>query len=816
MLETVAGDLRFAARMLRKSPLFTFVAVLCISLGSGAVTTIFSALNAMVLRPLPGAADAARLVRMERKEPGKQDGVSASYPYYAYLRDRTHTLDGVAAWTKASLTVRRGSDAGTTIYGNLVSGNFFSLLGVRPMLGRFFVADEARTEMTHPVIVVSEGFWRVHLAGDSSALGRDVMVNGQRFTLIGVAPGEFRGVDDPIRTDAWLPLQMQRALKQDNDALSNAGVITLRLAGRLKSGASADEAHRELSAITAAFGAEGKEASWLHKYDDVRLSALTGLPPDATTALAGFLGLLLGAAVLVLLIASVNVAAMLSARAIARRREMAVRAALGAARSRLVRQLLTEMLVLFVAGAAGGAVIAVVATNAFERMPIPAEIPIVLELSPDPRVFAFTLLVSLVTGLVVGLAPARRGATPDIAARLRDGTSGGGTRRGLLGNVLIVGQLALSLVLLVGAGLFVRALQRGSRIDPGFNPTQVSTVALDTRSWGYDETQAIAFSQALRERVESISGVTAVSYASRLPLGLSSGVDDGMVDGSSVLSPSDRFRLNHLEIDAGYFDVLRIPLLAGRAIARTDDARAPRVAVVNETFAQRFWPKGSALGHTLRMQGQQFTIVGVARDAKYASLTEATPALAYFSLAQQPQPKQVLIVRASTDARALAPEIQRAMRSVDEGIPRGIVTPLREAMALGLLPQRVAALVTGALGVVGLLLATVGLYGIIAYSASRRSREIGIRLALGARREDVLGMVVREGMRLTTVGVGIGLLLAAAATRLIVGFLFGVSPLDGLTYVAMTAGFVAVALLASWLPARRAAATDPMVVLRGE
>ncbi|HEX5830097.1 MAG TPA: FtsX-like permease family protein, partial [Gemmatimonadaceae bacterium] len=639
-----------------------------------------------------------------------------------------------------------------------------------------FTPDEDRTELTHPVIVVSERFWTAHLGADSGAVGREIVVNGHRFTLIGVAPESFQGLDAPIRTDAWVPLHMQRQLtplRRRSDALRDASI------------------------------------SWL------RLSPLTGLPPDASGRLTGFLGLLLGASGLVLLIASVNVAAMLSARALARWREMAVRAALGAARGRLIRQLLTEILVLFALGAIGGMTLALVATSALERLPIPAELPIALELSPDPRVFAFALLISLLAGVVVGLAPARRAAPSDVAARLRDGSTGSSARRTLMGNALVIGQLALSL-LLVGAGLFMRALQHAGRIDPGFDSAGVATVQLNAESWGYDEARGRAFFRALRERVAAVPGVTTVSYTSVLPLVMQSSGADIQVGGTAAGGGDGRLSIQLLQVDPGYFPTLRIPLLAGREITGRDDERAPKVAVVNETLARRVWPDGSALGRTFGYRGEQVTIVGIARDARYASLTEATPALAYFPLAQRWQARQALIVRSAGDPRTLAPAIQGAMRAIDAELPRPPVTSLEQAMTIGLLPQRVAALVTGVLGTVGLLLATAGLYGVIAHAVSRRTREIGIRLALGARRVDVLRMIVREGMRLTTAGVAIGLLLAAALTRLMAGYLLGVSPLDGVSFGAMSAIFVAVALLASWLPARRAAGADPTVALRAE
>jgi predicted permease len=698
-----------------------------------------------------------------------------------------------------------------------VSGNFFSVLGVRPALGRFFLPEEDATQLTHPVIVVSHAFWRSVLGGDSSAVGRTVGVNGTAFTIIGVAPPEFRGVFTPIVTSAWVPLMMQPRIRP-NRSLDEPGASWLWTFGRLKDGIGRETARQDLIALTRARIAEGVEPEWMRNNDSIRLISLTGLPDDARKAMLAFTGMLLGVALLVLIIASVNVGAMLSARAVARRHEMSIRVALGAGRARLVRQLLTESLVLFALGAIGGIGLATMSTRLLERIPLPLSVPLSLELSPDVRVLAFALLMSLVTGLVFGVSPALRASNPDIAARLRNDTRTGDGRRGIVSDVLVVGQLALSLVLVVSAGLLLRALERGSSVDPRFDVTGVATASLKSESWGYDETKARTFSRALRERVEAIPGVTHVSYTSGLPLQWDNSnayihLDDAP-PASAGKSDGTRVRVN--QVDVAYFDVVRIPIVDGRQFVRTDDQNATRVAIVNETLARKHWPRSSAIGHTFLSNDQRVTIVGVARDAKYATLTEETPEMVYFALAQEWQAEQVLMVRTTQGADALAPTIQDAVASLDPSVPRPSVVSLQRATQYVLLPQRVAAFVAGALGLLGLVLATVGLYGIIAYSVSRRSREIGVRMALGARAVDVQRMVVLGGMRLAGLGVLIGLLLAGGASRLLVAFLYGVSPLDAPTFLATSLLFVAVALVASYLPARRAAMADPLIALRAE
>jgi predicted permease len=817
-VSSLGADLRYAGRMLRKSPVFAIVVVSVIALGTGAVTTVFSAMNALVFRPLPGVADGPRLVGLERRSADGGGEITGSVPYIAYLRDRSRTLDDLAAHSKVSLTIRTG-DEGAPAFGYLVSGNYFSVLGVRPAVGRFFAPDEATVPLANPVIVLSHAFWTKWFNADSAVVGRTVAVNGHPFTVIGVAAEEFRGAVIPIVTDAWVPLTMRSMLRPEYAReIDDPSFAWLQMFARLKEGVTAEAAQRELSALTAARATESGEPAGFAHFSTVRLWPLIGLPEDASRATLGFMALLLGAAALVLMIASVNVASMLSARAIARRREMAVRAALGARRGRLVRQLLTEILVLFALGAVGGIGFAIVATDALERLPVPGAAMVALELSPDAPVLAFAIVVSLLTGLAFGLPPAFRASRDDITDRLRDGAAGSGVRRSFLGNALIVGQLSLALVLLVAAGLFLRALDHGGRVDPGFDSSNVATVELDSESWGYTRDRGRAFYRGLRDQVAALPGVTAVSYTMHLPLTMHNNGDEIRIDGVQPPGgdPNAGIGIWLSNVGVDYLETLRIPLLAGRDFTRADDENAPRVAIVNETFARRFWPDGSAIGQTFRYHQDRVTIIGIARDARYNSLSETTPTFAYFPLEQFWSPRQTLLVRTAGDPRLIAPGIHGAIRSLDPGLPRPSLITLRDANGIVLFPQRVAAIVTGALGAVGLLLASIGLYGIIAYSVSRRTREIGIRLALGARNSGVVGMIVREGMRLAGIGVILGLLLAAGGTRLISGFLFNVSPLDAMTFAGMALLFIAVALVASYLPARRASQADPMSILRAE
>jgi predicted permease len=792
-------DLRLAGRTLRQTPLFTAIVVLVVALGSGAVATVFSAMNALLLRPLPGVSDPATLIALQ---PARRDGATTEqigWNRYLLLRDHARTVEGIAVWGRAPLTIAAGG-TGTSVLGNLVSANYFDLLGVQPALGRFFVPDENRTPGTHPVLVVSHAFWRTRLGGDPGAIGRRVSVNGHPFTLIGVAPPTFRGLYTAMAFDAWAPLMMQPQLRPRANLADGSWLWSF---ARLRPASAASAAEAELSAIVDAHRRSTGAADTPEAFSRLRVTSLTGLPGGGRAAFA-FLGVLLGAAALVLVIAGVNVVALLSARYVARGRDLAVRAALGAGRLRLMRQLLTEVLALFALGAIGGFAVASAATAALERLPLPASVPITLEISPDVRVLAFAVTAALAAGLVFGLAPALQGARRDITDRLKAESAGTGRRRSRAGRSLVAGQLALSLVLLVAAGLFVRAVDRGARIDPGFDRDGVATTLFDPESWGYDTGASTAFYAAVRERLAA-AGVTGVAYTSRLPLMLGSSID------TIAYGTSER-EAHYAGVDEGYFDVLRLPILRGRAIARTDVAGSVRVAIVNQTLARILAPDGDALGRTFRFRDAERIVVGVARDAKYASLDEATPPFFYVPLAQLADPKRALLVRGP--ASTVGPAIVEAVRVADSRLPAPRVAAFADEAQVALFPQRTAAIVTGALGVTGLLLAALGLYGTVAGSAVARTREIGIRLALGARRGEVVRTVVAEGVWLAAAGIVVGLPLAALSMPLLRQWLFEVDPLDPATYAVLSLVLAAVALTASYLPARRAAATDPLRALR--
>ncbi|MGH7583880.1 MAG: ABC transporter permease, partial [Gemmatimonadales bacterium] len=733
-------------------------------------------------------------------------------------RDRSRILSGVAAWSPMPLTLSQHGSQGTSTYANIVSGTYFAVLGVRPELGRFFSAADDRQSGAHAEIVLGDGFWRRRFGADSSIIGRAVLVNGSPYTVIGVAPAEFSGVMPLIRTDAWVPLAMAEQLGRGTQLLDNYHSSWLMLFGRLKPAATVGQAQQDATAIVNHVAQTGV----IDRDTEVDVSRLTGVPEEARPMLVGFMAMLMAIAILVLVIASVNVASMLLARGAARRREMAVRIALGARRQRVVRQLVTESVLLFTGGAAGGLAIAFWSAKLVSSIRLPVPIPVSADFTPDYRVFAVALAVALCTGIVFGLAPALDATRYDPAAGLRSDTAGAGARRSRFRNGLVIGQLAISLLLLMSAGLFMRALTRGLQIPTGFEAAHVATTAFDLSTSGYDQSRATTFYHQVEQRLLATPGVTAVSFVSPVPLTGATTSDEYTIEGyvpAHPDGPNGMVGVDIATIAPGYFDVVKIPLLRGRDFAVTDDAAAPHVAIVNESFAKTYWPGTNPIGHTFTGGGPfaapvTWTVVGVARNAKYTSLGESDLPFAYLPLAQDWDWNVHLLVRTTGDPASLTLPIRDAIRGLDPLLPVPSVLTLDAATSVSLLPERIAAAVTGAMGLLGLMLAVVGLYGVVSYTVSQRTREIGVRMALGAEQSSVLGMVVRDGMRLVAFGIAIGMVLAVAMTRLMSRFLFGVSPLDPLVFAVIPLGLALVTLAASYLPARRAAAVDPLVALR--
>jgi len=803
--ETLAADVRLAVRLLLRTPLFAAIVVGTVAIGIGGVATIFSALNALVLRPLPGTREGTRLVFIERRSPDFSEGVSASNSFYRYLAANAHSFDGMAAWARVSLSIARGSQ-GFSAYGNIVSADYFAVLGVRPALGRFFLPEEDAVPLAHPVVVVSYAFWQNELNGDPSAVGGDVAVNGREYRLIGVASPGFRGVFTPLRVDAWVPLAMQQHVVPGRDLLRNPWLWVF---GRLRDGVDTAQARAETSALTAAWANGGDGAPDFTRYTNIRLTPLTGLPDDARRALLAFGGILLAASLLVMVIAGANVSSLLAARSLARRRETGVRMALGATRGRLVRQLLTETLLLFVLGALGAMIVAQLATAALEQLPLPTSAAFSLELAPDRRVLAVSMAVGLLLGVVFGVGPALLGVARAPGALLQTNSARSG-RRSTASALMIVAQVAGSLVLLTVAGLFVRAVAAGVATDPRLDPRGVVVAGYDTVAYGYDEAKGRVFFDALRRRLEQAPGVERVSFGTFVPLTFADSGGTAALDATAT-SAARLLPVRDALVDSDYLAVLHIPLVAGRDFSSADGASS--VAIVNETFVHRAWTDGAALGRTFVLDGRRLTVVGVARDSHYSRLDEPSTSFVYLPLEERWISARTLFIRGNGGIVPPLDLIVRETLAIDPSLPPPVVSTLTHEMGIVLLPQRVAAVITAVMGALGLTLAGVGLYGLVAYSVGLRTREIGVRMALGATAIHIMRLVLSSGIRLIAAGTALGVAASLLVTRLLESYLLRVNPLDPAAFVGAAFLLLAVTVFASYVPARRAARVSPGDVL---
>ncbi len=814
-MNTLWQDIRYAVRMLLKSPGFTLVAILSLAIGIGANTTIFSIVNGLLLRPLPGIIGPQQLVDVHATD--KHSSYHTfSYPDYEYFRDQNKTLDGLLAFGAAPMSLNAAGAQPERAVGMLVSGNYFDVLGVRPAQGRFFAPEEDRTPGTHPVAVVSHAMWRQRFASDAALVGKTVTLNGHTFTIIGVAPEGFRGTWVGLTPDVWVPLMMQREARPGGDQLGR-NARWLQLSGRLKDGATIQQAQSELSTLAAQLAQQFPDSN---AEQGVDVQPASAVPGAVRGALVGFMALLMGLVALVLLIACANVAGLFLARASARRKEIAIRAALGASRGRIVRQLLTENVLLFFLGGALGVGVAFWATELLQAFKPTAEMPISLDFGVDYRVLIFTLLVSLVTGILFGLAPALAASKPDVVPALKAGMPGsvGLSHKSRTRNLFVVAQVAVSLVLLVAAGLFLRSLQNAGAIDIGFQPENVQLVSFDLRTQGYDEAKGREFYRQLVERAAAIPGVEALSLASMIPLNGNTRMEGINVTGFEPPEGRSAFQIDVNTVDAGYFKTVRLAVVRGRGFDETDREGSPRVCVVNETMARRFFPgadTSSAIGKYVTFSGTtQTEVVGVVKDGKYGTLGEDPLPYIFKPLAQNYSGEMTLHIR--TRAAGVFAAVRSEVAALDRDLPLLNVMPMTEAVGFSLIPLRLAASVVGTLGTLGLLLAGIGIFGVVNYSVANRTREIGIRMALGARRSDVLRLIVRQGMTLALVGVALGLAIAFALSRLLVSLLYGISATDPVTFAGIALLLAAVAFLASYIPARRATKVDPMVALRYE
>jgi macrolide transport system ATP-binding/permease protein len=806
-METLWQDVRVSLRRLRKAPGFTFIAVLSLALGIGANSAIFSLVNTALLRPLPIERPRELAALNAATENGESQFPVLSYPNYKDFRDRNNTLAGLIYYRMSPVSLSHNG-ANERVWSYVASGNYFEVLGVRAALGRVFTPEDDKAKGAHPVAVLTHDCWQQRFGGDPQIAGRTVIVNGASFTVIGVTPPGFRGSEIGFRTEMWFPAMMQPQIEPENDWLENRDSYNGFVQGRLKPGVTMAQAEANLKTIAADLARE------YPKENEGRTIVLSpaGLFGNFMRGpVAGFAAVLMGVVGLVLLLACINLANLLLARATERRKEIAIRLAVGATRARLVRQLLTESVLLALLGGAIGLALAYWLVDA-----------IMTELQMDFRVLLFTMAASLLTGVLFGLLPALQSTRPQLVPALKDDVSVGGYRRSLLRNGMVIGQVTLSLVLLVSAGLVLRGLQQARLLNPGFNPQNAVEMSFDLSLQRYDEARVKQFKRQLLDRVRVLPGVEAAGLTNFLPLTLNINQNAIYIEGQPPVQGGNAPTAMAAAATPGYLQAMGVRLLEGRDFAETDDETRPRVAVVNETFARRFWPGQSALGKRFSYDSdkeprRQWTeIVGVIQNGKYFSLNEDPTMMVIRNQRQTDGNFLSLVVRASGGPANAIAAIRREFAQLDANLPVYNVKTLAEHMNLPLFPARVAAVLLAGFGLLAMALGAIGLFGVMSYAVGQRTREIGIRMALGAGRGEVFRLVVGQGLLLTGLGIAIGIGLGALGTRLLSSLLYGVSALDPLTFSVVTILLAAVAFVACYFPARRAMRVDPIIALRCE
>ena len=813
MLDTSIQDVRFAIRLLRKSPLFALTAALSLAIGIGANATIFSVANAILLRALPGLADASELVDIGRtRREGEFDTVS--FPNYKDLRDRTTSFSGIYAHQVEPTPMSLGGDGGAQrVYGALVTDNFFTVLGTRPHVGRVLQIGDDGAPGANAVAVLGHDLWTRRFASDAAIVGRQISINGYPFTVVGVAEPGFQG-PTLLKADLWLPVSMlAQAMPDRSTSLFTSRAATwLFMGGRLKDGISLEQANAELSAVAAVLEQEHPRTNERMRFRAMPIAVVPGM----TRTIAGFLGLLMAIVGVLLLVACVNLAGMLLARGAARTREIAVRVAIGARPGRIARQLLTETAVLFGIGALAGLTISNALTALLLRVLPQLPVPLALKITTDWRVVAFTAVVSLIAAVLCGMAPALQARRTDLVPALKSDALAGGGSRLRLRNVFVVGQVTLSLVLAITAGLFIRALGHAATVPTGFNAQHVDVVSLDLAMARHSPESGRVFVRELLQRIRAIPGVQSASAAADLPLdGGRMGFGRLRVPGAPGADAEGRIPADWNIVEPEFFRTLELRLLRGRDFDDRDTAAAPAVAIVNEAFARAAWPNTDPIGKTmLTERNVPVTVIGLMADAQLMAIGEPAAPYVLVPLAQRYEADTNLVVK--TTGRSAIPEVRSLINTMNPNLPLIEALPLAEVTALGTIPQRIAGAVAGTLGIVGLLLAAIGIYGVTSYAVGRRTREVGIRLALGANEREVLRLFLRQGLVLTATGVVLGMILGALAARFMSGLLFGIDALDPMAFIVASALFATVALTATYIPARRAVHVDPMVALRNE
>ena len=806
-------DLKYGARMLGKNPGFTAVAVLSLALGIGGNTTVFTWVEAVLLHPLAAIRDSGQLVAVESVMPDGEYHTS-SYPDYKDYRDANHVFSGTIGFEFININLELANEKqAQRNWGIIATENYFDLLGVQAAKGRTFHTSDNQGPGSDPFIVLGDRFWRRRFASDPNVVGKTVEINEHPFTVIGVAPRGFNGTIVGIEADFFVPMMMQpQALP--GESLEERNPTFVHIMGRLKPGVTGAQAQADLATIAGRLAREYPDTT---KNVGIFVCPVWKAHYGLQEFMAPVLIFLMVVVALVLLIACANVANLLLARGTAREKEIAIRAALGADRTRLIRQLLAESLLLAAFGGAGGVLLALWGTNLLGLFLPPLHLPVGLPLRVDKEALLFTAILALCTAAIFGLVPALETSRPDAIQPLKEGrstTQGGSQHRWR--NLLVIAETVMAMVLLAGAGLLIRSLSEAEKAGPGFHTDHVLLAAMDMRGNGYTSDQSADFYGQLIERIGTLPGVKSASFERYVPLwftGRSYTVPE--ISGYTP-KPNEDMRIDMNAVGPNYFSLLEIPLIEGRDFSPSDKREAPRVCIVNQTMAKRFWPGRSAIGQRVGTYDEWWTVVGVARDVKYHMMNETPESFVYFPFLQHTGSDANILVKTTGNPLALLGGVRAAARAINPSATILEEDSLDGLLQVSLFANRTAAAFAANLGLLGVLLAAIGLYGVLSYTVGQRTHEIGVRMALGARPLDVLRLVVGQGMRLTLYGATIGLVAALAAGRLISGLLYGVSPTDPLTFVVVTLVLVVVAFAACYLPARRAMRVDPMVALRYE
>jgi len=807
---TLLKDIRYGIRMLAKSPAFTVVAVLSLGLGIGANTTVFSLMDAVMLRSLP-LQNPEQIVDIATVVEGTEPHTDFSYSLYKGLRDNNQALSGVLAYSDTNFGLAAG-DQTERIGGEYVSANYFSVLGVQPTIGSTFSASDEQLGAPRAA-VISDALWSKFLNRDPSVLQKTITLNGRTFSVVGVAPRGFSGLLRGIKTDVWVSLPQRANLSNNPELMTSPNISWMNLAGRLKPGTSIQQAQAQLSSVLPGISEEAKKSGkW-----GVALTESAGGNNVYVAELARPLTLLFIAVVLILAIACANVASLLLARAKSRGKEIGIRLALGASRRRIVFQLLTESMLLSLAGGALGLLMAFWTSALTANLRTRAAGEVALDVSPNARILLFTLVASVLTVLLFGVLPALRASRVDLVPLLKDGTSTTPVfRRGpSLHSLMVVTQVTLSLILLAAGGLFLRSLWKLQAIEKGFTGENVLAMSLNMGLQGYDAKRGAQFYAAALDRLSSAPGIQSVSLASALPVSIGGSRMD-LAPNSTKPALDAKVAIEIITAAPRFFETTGLPLLQGREFRNIDAEKTTPVIIVNETMAKKFWPDRDPVGQSFNDGASTYEVVGVARDTKYRNLREGPRNTMYQPLAQSFRSTMTLLVRTAGDPASVAPVVQNELHAIEPALTIYNVRTLLEHVGRSLYVERMETIIFGLLGLLALVLTAIGVYGVVAYSVAQRTRELGIRMALGAQKMDVLKLILVKGLVLVAWGSAIGLVASYWLSRLIANQLYGVSPSDPATLVSVAVLLGAVALLASYIPARRATKVDPLIALRYE